>query len=223
MKRLLIAPSVLSADFGRLAEEVGKVERAGADWIHVDVMDGHFVPNLTVGPAVVRSLKRRTKLPLDVHLMIERPERYVGAFAGAGARFLTVHVEAGPRMGDVIRLIRKLGCRPGMSLRPRTPVERLAPFLKELDLALVMTVEPGFGGQEFMPDMLTKVRWLKDRFRKLGKKAWVEVDGGINLATAAPAVRAGADVLVAGQAIFGRPDPGRALKEIRRAAVGGLS
>jgi ribulose-phosphate 3-epimerase len=214
----LIAPSILSADFGLLAEEVRRVEKAGADWVHVDVMDGHFVPNITAGPVMVQGLKRHTDLPLDVHLMIDAPEKYIPAFAKAGAWMLTVHLEACRRPAEVVRLIKKSGCRAGMSVRPRTPVERLAPLMKDLDLVLVMTVEPGFGGQSFMDDMMPKVRWAKDRFRGMKRKAWVEVDGGINADTAPVTVRAGADVLVAGSAIFGRPDPGRALKDLRKAA-----
>ena len=215
---ILIAPSILSADFGRLAEETRKVERAGADWLHVDVMDGHFVPNITAGPVIVRGLKRHTSPPLDVHLMIDSPEKFIPAFAKAGAWSITVHVEACRRPAEVIRLIKRQGCKAGMSLRPRTRVERLGPYLKDLDLVLVMSVEPGFGGQEFMEDMMPKVRWTKDRFRRSNRKALVEVDGGINRETAPSAVRAGADVLVAGNAIFGRPDPGRALKALRAAA-----
>jgi ribulose-phosphate 3-epimerase len=219
VKAPLIAPSILSADFGRLADEVAKVERAGADWVHVDVMDGHFVPNITAGPVMVEGLKKHTKLPLDVHLMIDAPEKYVPAFAEAGAWMLTVHLEACRRPMDVIRLIKKSGCRAGMSVRPKTPVEKLAPYMKDLDLVLVMTVEPGFGGQSFMRDMMPKVRWTKDRFKTLKKKSWVEVDGGINAATAPVTVQAGADVLVAGSAVFAKPDPGRAVKDLRAAAV----
>lgn len=212
----LIAPSILSADFGRLGDGVRVVERAGADWIHVDVMDGHFVPNITAGPVMVKGIKPYTTLPLDVHLMIESPEKYIPAFAKAGADILTVHVEACRRPREVIRLIKKQGCRAGMSLRPGTPVERLGPYLKDLDLVLIMTVEPGFGGQSFMEEMLPKVRWTRDRVGRLRRKTWVEVDGGINQETALRAVQAGADVLVAGNAIFGAPHPGRALKELKR-------
>jgi ribulose-phosphate 3-epimerase len=215
----LIAPSILSADFGRLADEVGKVERGGADWIHVDVMDGHFVPNITAGPVMVSGLKKHTALPLDVHLMIENPEKYIPSFAKAGAWMLTVHLEACKDPAEVLRLIKASGCRAGMSVRPKTPIEQLDPFLKDLDMVLVMTVEPGFGGQSFMGDMLPKVRWTKDRFKKLGKSSWVEVDGGINAETAPLTVQAGADVLVAGSAVFAKPDPGRAVQELRMAAA----
>jgi len=216
---LKIAPSILSADFSRLGEEVRRVERAGADWIHVDVMDGHFVPNLTVGPVVVHWLRKHAKAPLDVHLMIEKPERYIPAFAKAGAAGLTVHWEACPRPASVARLIRKMGCRVGFSVRPKTPVQKLAPLLEELDLVLVMTVEPGFGGQSFLPGMLPKLRWLRDQEKRGNFRGHIEVDGGINLETAPLAVQAGADVLVAGEAIFGRPNPGQALKAMRKAAV----
>lgn len=215
----LIAPSILSADFGRLADEVKRVEKGRPDWIHVDVMDGHFVPNITAGPVMVEGLKRHTKLPLDVHLMIENPEKYIPAFADAGAWMITVHVEACRRPAEVLRLIKKQGCRAGMSIRPKTPVQKLAPYMKDLDLVLVMTVEPGFGGQSFMRDMLPKARWANDGFRKLKKTSWVEVDGGINASTAASAVQAGANVLVAGSAIFAKPDPAAAVRELRTAAA----
>jgi ribulose-phosphate 3-epimerase len=219
-KSLVIAPSILSADFARLGEEIRRVEKAGADWVHVDVMDGHFVPNLTVGPVVVHWLSKCTKLPQDVHLMIDHPEKYIPPFADAGAWNITVHVESCRRPMEVVRLIKKHGCRAGMSVRPRTPIERVAPYLKELDLVLVMTVEPGFGGQSFMPDMLSKVRWLRQQNSRLkpSKQVRIEVDGGINTSTAALAVHAGADALVAGHAIFAAPDPALALKSLRRLA-----
>jgi ribulose-phosphate 3-epimerase len=218
--RVLMAPSMLSADFSRLGREIAQVEKAGADWLHVDVMDGHFVPNLTVGPGVVRWLRKSTTLPLDVHLMIDHPERYIPAFADAGAWALTVHWEA-CRAGtaSVLRLIKKFGCRAGLSIRPRTPIRRIAPFMKQLDLVLVMTVEPGFGGQSFMAPMLPKIKWARDAFDRLGKKSWVEVDGGIDRHTAKLVAQAGADVLVAGHAIFARKDRAAALRGIRRAAL----
>ncbi len=217
--RVSIAPSILSADFAALAEETRRVERAGADWLHVDVMDGHFVPNLTVGPVVVKWLKKRTRLPLDVHLMIERPEKYIPAFAQAGGWLLTVHWEACRRPAEVLRLIKKHGCRAGMSVRPKTPIGKIRPFLKDLDLVLVMTVEPGFGGQAFMPEMLSKVRDARRWINASRRPCWVEVDGGINADTASLAVQAGADALVAGNAIFGDPRPGDALKRLRRRAA----
>jgi ribulose-phosphate 3-epimerase len=216
----LIAPSILSADFARLAEEVRRVEKAGADWLHVDVMDGHFVPNLTIGPVVVHWLKKCTRLPLDVHLMIERPEKYIPHFAKAGAWNITVHWEACRRPAEVLRLIKKQGCRAGLSVRPRTPIEKVAPYLKDLDVVLVMTVEPGFGGQSFMPDMLPKIRWLREQNKKLKRshRPWIEVDGGINNETAPLTVHAGAEVLVAGNAIFAAKDPAVALKTLRHRA-----
>lgn len=215
-----LAPSILSADFAHLADDVRKVESAGADWLHVDVMDGHFVPNLTIGPVVVHWLKKCTDLPLDVHLMIESPEKYIPAFAKAGAWNITVHREACRHPAEVLRLIKKHGCRAGMSVRPRTPIRAVEPYLKNLDVVLVMTVEPGFGGQSFMPDMLPKVRWLRDHWRGKRKEGpWIEVDGGINADTAPLTVHAGANVLVAGNAIFGAPNPGRALRDIRRRAA----
>lgn len=213
--KTLIAPSILSADFARLAEEVRVVEKAGADWIHVDVMDGHFVPNITVGPIVVKWLKKHTQLPQDVHLMIDNPEKYVPEFAKMGAWSITVHWEACKDPAEVVRLIKKNGCRAGMSVRPKTPIEKIESLLPDLDLVLVMTVEPGFGGQSFMPDMLPKVEWLKRKSQEIGKEFWIEVDGGINKETASLTVKAGANVLVAGNAIFGASDPGQALKHLR--------
>jgi ribulose-phosphate 3-epimerase len=217
--RVSIAPSILSADFARLSEEVKRVEKAGADWLHVDVMDGHFVPNLTVGPVVVKWLKKYTSLAMDVHLMIENPEKYVRAFAEAGGWLLTVHWEACRNPQKVIRLIKEAGCKAGLSIRPRTPIQKIKPYLKDLDLVLVMTVEPGFGGQSFMPEMIPKVRWVREQLRRLGGRCWVEVDGGINADTAPLVVRAGADALVAGSAIFGAASPAAALKDIRRKAA----
>lgn len=209
-RKILIAPSILSADFARLGDEIQDVERSGCDVIHVDVMDGHFVPNLTIGAPVVRSVRKVTQLPMDVHLMIDEPIRYVEDFKKAGTDWLTVHVEACRDNHATLDAIRKAGMKPGMSLRPGTPVEVLEPYLGFLHLILVMTVEPGFGGQSFMPEQLEKVKWLRTRFEGL-----ISVDGGVNAKTA-PEVRAsGADILVAGTAVFGQTDRAAAIRGLR--------
>jgi ribulose-phosphate 3-epimerase len=209
-RKVLIAPSILSADFTHLASEIEDVERAGCDFIHVDVMDGHFVPNLTIGPVVVKWMRKATKLPLDVHLMIEEPERYIDDFKRAGADWLTVHYEAcNSDLGGTIQKIKRAGLKCGVSLKPGTAAEVLGPFLQEIDLVLVMTVEPGFGGQVFMPDGARKIPWIRERFPGL-----ISVDGGITPETAREVVAQGADILVAGSAIFGCPD--------RRAAIQAL-
>lgn len=197
----LVAPSLLSADFANLASEVKAVEAAGADWLHVDVMDGHFVPNLTIGMPVLKSLKKVATKPLDVHLMIERPERYIEEFAAAGANHLTIHIESTEQPEKVLDQIRGFGVLPGITLRPATPVESVLPYLSQVDLVLVMTVNPGFGGQSFMEDQLEKIRRLRNEIQKLGRKIYIEVDGGINEQTAA--MCSDADVLVAGNYIFG--------------------
>jgi ribulose-phosphate 3-epimerase len=201
---LKIAPSILSADFARLADGVAEAEAAGADWVHVDVMDGHFVPNLTIGPPVVAALRRVTDLPLDVHLMIEAPERYVEAFADAGADLLTVHQEATRHVHRTIQAIKHRGMRAGVSLNPATPVGVLEEIIQELDMVLVMSVNPGFGGQSFIPSSTAKI----DKVRRLLRAGSldhveIEVDGGIGPDTAAEVVAAGATVLVAGAAVFG--------------------
>lgn len=206
----LIAPSLLSCDFSRLNEEIKEVEKGGCDWLHVDVMDGHFVPNLTVGPVVVKWIRQCTRLPLDVHLMIDEPIQHIEAFRKAGSDRITVHVEACREVTKTLESIRKLGAEAGISLRPKTKVETLYPFLSGVDLVLVMTVEPGFGGQKFMPEMLEKVKTLRGRFK--GK---ISVDGGIDPETAPQAIRAGADVLVAGTAIFAQKDRAQAIKRLR--------
>jgi ribulose-phosphate 3-epimerase len=213
---ILVAPSLLACDFGRLAEEVRKVEEAGADWLHVDVMDGHFVPNLTIGPVVVEAIRRASRIPLDVHLMIDHPEQYLKPFVDAGAHYLTVHVEApGLREPSVMRktleAIRRAGVRAGLSLRPRTETKALAPFLEALDLILVMTVEPGFGGQAFMPDVVPKVRQLREVFA--GDLA---VDGGINAQTGWACRQAGANVLVAGTYVFHSVSYRDAIESLRK-------
>jgi ribulose-phosphate 3-epimerase len=209
-KRLLIAPSILSADFSRLAEEIRDVEKSGCDILHIDVMDGHFVPNLTIGPPVIKWIRKATQLPLDVHLMIDEPLRYLDEFRKAGSDWLTIHVEATQQIEKTLETIKKSGAKTGMSLRPKTSVETLMPYLKDLDLILVMTVEPGFGGQSFMPEMVEKIKHLRPRFSGL-----ISVDGGINAETAPLTVQAGADILVAGTAIFGPSDRSKAIRALR--------
>ncbi len=203
-----IAPSILSADFSRLGEEVERLEAEGADWIHVDVMDGAFVPNITIGPAVVKAIRPWTSLPFDVHLMIASPERYIRQFADAGADYITVHVEATEDINGAIDLIRSLGKKAGLSLNPETPFSAVEPYLERLDLLLVMTVRPGFGGQSFMPVGLPKIAAARERFDAMGSQAEIEVDGGINCDTGRQCIEAGASVLAAGSALFKCPDMG---------------
>jgi ribulose-phosphate 3-epimerase len=212
----LIAPSILSADFARLGEEVRAVEAAGADWIHVDVMDGHFVPNITMGPLVVEAVRRVTQLPLDVHLMIAAPERYIPAFAAAGADWISVQVEACVHLNRTIQLIRESKARAGVVLNPATPLSALELVLAEVDYILIMSVNPGFGGQAFIPNTLDRLRALKKMLADRGVSPLVEVDGGVNRNTIADIARAGADVFVAGSAIFGRNDYAEAIAQLRK-------
>jgi len=202
-EKVKIAASILSADFGRLGEQVAEAEVAGADYIHVDVMDGHFVPNITIGPLVVKAVRRITKAPIDVHLMIESPERYLADFISAGANNLTVHLEACPHLHRTVQQIRELGCRAGVALNPSTPLVSLEEILPYADLVLIMTVNPGFGGQQFIETMLPKIRRLRRMLDDLGSEAELEVDGGVSGDTTPRIVGAGARVLVAGSAIFG--------------------
>jgi ribulose-phosphate 3-epimerase len=210
MNRYILAPSILSADFSRLGEEIATVEAAGADWIHVDVMDGHFVPNITMGPFIVETCRRITKLPLDVHLMIEQPERYIEAFAKAGASGMTVHVETCPDIVATLKQIKALGCRAGAVLNPETPVGAIQPALPEADLILVMSVHPGYSGQHFMPEAIAKVSEVRKKLDALRSAAWLEVDGGIDVETLPAMKAAGATAFVAATAVFKHPEGPRA-------------
>lgn len=215
---IILAPSLLSADFGDLNKAVACIEKAGAEWLHIDVMDGHFVPNLTVGPVLVKSLRKITKLFFDVHLMIERPDLYWKSFADAGADLIVVHVESDCNIKRVLSSIRKAGLKVGITLRPRTPVSRIMPLLPLVDMALVMTVEPGFSGQKFMPAMLDRIKAIRTRIDRDGLNCAIQVDGGVNAETAAMAVQAGADILVAGNAVFAERDPGAAVRRLKAIA-----
>ena len=212
---LRVAPSILSADFGRLAEEVRAAAAAGADYIHVDVMDGRFVPNITIGPVVVGAVRAATQLPVDVHLMIVEPERYVEAFARAGADLISVHIEASPNLHRTVQQIRALGKKASVSLNPHTSIDGLRTILPDLSMVLLMTVNPGFGGQRFIDTVVPKIRELRDEIDRRHLDVDIEVDGGIDPETARVVVDAGANVLVAGSAVFGRPDYRQAIAELR--------
>lgn len=215
-----LAPSILSADFARLGQQIGEVAEAGADYVHVDVMDGHFVPNITIGAPVVASIRRATTLPLDVHLMIEHPERYISQFAQAGADIITVHVEASAHLHATIQLIRELGAKAGVSLNPPTPLAVAEEFLPHVDLVLIMSVNPGFGGQSFMPEALPKIADMRKLLNSRDLHAFLEVDGGINADNAPDIVEAGADILVAGNSIFGAQEGiGQAIRRLREATA----
>lgn len=210
-----IAPSILSANFAKLEEEIRDVERGGADYIHVDVMDGHFVPNITIGPLVVEAIRPVTTLPLDVHLMIEHPDRYIPAFAKAGADYLSVHVEACPHLHRTIHFIKEHGVKAGVVLNPHTPVSMIEHVLDDVDLVLLMTVNPGFGGQTFIRSVLPKITRVAQLVKERNLQVEIEVDGGVNAQTARMCIEAGANVLVAGSAVYNEPDRAAAIRAIR--------
>ena len=212
-----IAPSILSADFSKLGEEVAAIEAAGADWVHIDVMDGHFVPNLTFGAPVVSCLRKVTKMPFDVHLMVEAPQNYIADFAKAGADILTVHLETAPHLHRVIQAIKEAGLKAAVSLNPSTPLCLLEEILPDLDMVLLMSVNPGFGGQAFIPSSLEKVRKLRQMLDAKGLKTDIQVDGGVTPDNAAQLIAAGATVLVAGSAVYKAPDMANAIHSLRRA------
>lgn len=216
----IVAPSILSADFANLQRELEDMKAAGITWVHVDIMDGHFVPNISIGIPVVKSLRKVTDLTLDVHLMITEPIRYAKAFCEAGADLVTVHLEADTpeKIHETLSLIRSMGVKAGISVKPGTPAEALEPFLTEVDLILVMTVEPGFGGQKFLDNQMTKVRRLRDEITRRGLKTRIQVDGGVSPKTAHIVAEAGADVLVAGSAVYGAENPAQAIDDIRTKA-----
>ena len=216
-QKVRIAPSILSADFSKLGEEVAAIEAAGADWVHIDVMDGHFVPNLTFGAPVVSCLRKVTKMPFDVHLMVEAPQNYIADFAKAGADILTVHLETAPHLHRVIQAIKEAGLKAAVSLNPSTPLCLLEEILPELDMVLLMSVNPGFGGQAFIPSSLEKVRKLRQMLDEKGLQTDIQVDGGVTPDNAAQLIAAGATVLVAGSAVYKAPDMANAIHSLRGA------
>ena len=209
-KKVLIAPSILAADFSTLEAEIYRAEQAGADMIHVDVMDGHFVPNITIGPLVVRSIRKVTKLPLDVHIMIEEPSKYIDAFRKAGSDIITIHAESKGDIGSLVSRIKSFGIKAGISIRPKSGIDCIRNYLDEVDIVLIMTVEPGFGGQEFMREVVPKIKELRNIY-----DGDIEVDGGINKNTVRKAIEAGANIIVAGTAVFGNKDIKQAIADLR--------
>ncbi len=216
VKRMKISPSILSADFTRLGEEIKAVTEAGADYIHIDVMDGHFVPNITIGPLLVEAARRATELPLDVHLMIDRPERYIEDFANAGSDIITIHAEATPHLHRAVQAVKERGLRAGVAINPSTPAQAIEPLADYIDMALVMSVNPGFGGQKFIRSALDKIRGLRAILDNAGSAAELQVDGGIKVGNIAAAAEAGADVFVAGSAVFGSSDYKKTIEDMRR-------
>jgi ribulose-phosphate 3-epimerase len=214
----IIAPSILSADGSKLGEEISAVEKAGADWIHIDVMDGHFVPNITIGPSLISSLRKITKLPFDVHLMIENPDRYIESFSRAGADIITVHVETSNHLHRTVELIKSLGLQAGVSLNPATPLAQIEEIIHYIDLLLIMSVNPGFGGQQFIGTSLVKIARAKKMLEALPRKPLLEVDGGANLKNIGNIAEAGADVIVAGAAVFGTDDYQKTIASLKLAA-----
>ena len=216
-KKMKVAPSLLSCDFSRMGEEIERIDKAGADYIHLDVMDGHFVPNLTIGPAIISALRGYTKLPFDVHLMIEHPLDYIDAFADAGADIITFHVEASSDIRETISKIRSRGVKPGLVIKPKTPADAVFPYLELVDLILVMTVEPGFGGQSFMHDMMPKVSAIKKECQRRGLDTLIEADGGVSEKTVCFCADAGVDISVSGTGVFKAKDAAEAIRKLQQA------